>query len=349
MQTATTKQLNNRFSFVPSEFYGRRCSALFQSGGRRCRSSKVLTAALLSTRETVLGDGCTTSYSDFERELGYSRATIAGDVAELTKDGGPFKRPAQSKYSAAYEFDKKRGVPVYHFLLTETFNGIKLTGNDALYLSIMAQFYLNPEREQKYFVGGENRAAKAIGCAASTAHGMVYRLMKADLITRLVMHEGELSKGKGINGKIVTVYIVNDQVLKRIKEIRKAINKAQAEKEALKALFTVKLEPKPNAPQIRSAGHYNKYAPATSEEENEQKFQKLDAAFSSDKTYQNIKQRYVQLKAVWFDTLTKAMNFDRADEIEHEMNDVADELKDYIQSRGAPPGDIPADIGPYIK
>lgn len=344
MAETVARQLNNRFSVVPPEFYGKGCSVQFQSGGKRCRSSKVLTAALLSTREAVLGNDCTTSYTDFTSELKYSRATIARDIAELTASDGAFKRTRQSKYVAVFEFDTKRGLPVYHFLRAETFNGIRLTGNDVIFASNVIRHYLNESREQKYFIGGEKRVSSFLGVAISTAHGVIYRLMKAGIMRRFVMHDGKLDTGKGINNDYQTVYVIDDEILKRVKAIRKEISRQNTEKEAVKLLFTVKAEPKRADEQqnLSADVHYDKYALP------EYKFQKLEAAFSSDKIYQDIRQRYLQLKTVWFDKL-KEQDFDSADELEDELNNVADELKCYLQSRGAPPEDIPVNIWEYIK
>ncbi len=344
MAATAAIQLNNRFSVVPPEFYGKGCSMQFRSGARRCRSSKILAAALLSTREVVLGNSCTTSYADFTSELHYSRATIARDVTELTASGCAFKRTKQSKYATAFEFDTKHGLPVYHFLRTETFNGIRLTGNDVLFASNVIRHYLNVSREQKYFIGGEKRVSSFLGVATSTAHGVIYRTMKAGIIRRFVMHDGKLDTGKGINKDYQTVYVIDDEILKRVKAIRKEISRQNAEKEAVKSLFTVKAEPKrADEQQNRRAGvHYDKYALP------EYKFQKLEVAFSSDKIYQDIRQRYLQLKTVWFDKLKK-QDFDSADELEDELNDVADELKRYLQSRGASLEDIPINIWEYIK
>ncbi len=341
MSGTTAKQLNNKFSIVPPELIGRSCSPLFQN----CGKSKVLTAALLNTRETVLGNGCTTSYTDFVSELGYSRSIIARNVVELTSEGGAFTRAGQSKYAAAIDFDTKHGLPVYHFLRVEMFNGLRLTGNDVLFVSNVIRHYLNDDREQKYFIGGETRVASFLGTVESTAHGVINRVLKAGILHRFVMHEGKLEMGKGINSEYQTVYVVDDKILKRVKAIRKALSKAQADKEAVKTLFTVKPEQNTDKKLRRCDDvHYNKY---TLEISDEQKFHKLEVAFASDEKYLNIKQRFARLRTAWLDTFRTAPA--RADELEAEMNDVADELRAYIQSRGAPPDDVPDDIGKYIK
>ncbi|MDE6868703.1 MAG: hypothetical protein K2J83_06160, partial [Clostridia bacterium] len=281
-----------------------------------------------------------TSYTDFTNELGYSRAIIASNVAELTQDGGAFRRAGQSKYEAAFDFDTKHGLPVYHFLRVEPFNGIRLTGNDVLFVSNVIRHYLNADRAQKYFIGGEIRVASFLGTVESTAHGVINRVLKAGILHRFVLHDGKLDTGKGINGDYQTVYVVDDKILKRVKEIRKAVNKAQAKKNALKSLFTGKSEQKNQRDDV----HYDKYALATLDE---QKYEKLEVAFACDETYQNIKRRYAKLRADWLNMFKNDPT--RADELEVEMNNVADELEAYIRSRGAPPGDIPADLGKYIK
>lgn len=100
MTATAEKQFNIHFSVVANEYFGKDSAARFTNGGKRFTATKILTAGILSTRQNVLGDGCTTSYADFQNELRLARSTTARNVAELTRDGA-FSRYKKSKYSQA--------------------------------------------------------------------------------------------------------------------------------------------------------------------------------------------------------------------------------------------------------
>ena len=360
MSETTEKQLNNRFSVIPSEFFGKDKSTRFQSGGKRFPSSKILTAGLLHTRETVLGNGCTTSYTDFENELGYSRATIARDVKELTRE--LFNRNGQSKYSSAYSIENKHGLPVYHFLRLETFNGVRLCGNDVLFLSNVIRHYLNKERSQKYFIGGESRVASFLNCADSTACRVVDRLLKSGTMIRLQMHNNKLSEGKGLNSTYQTVYIVDDRILKRVKEIRKAINKQKAETEALKKLFSEKPEPKLPAasdnlrkqsthPHRRSIIERWQSAMQAKEQSKEQSAASIAKALKDDITFNQIKREYINESTKYLEELRKNGGEDTAEliEMQNKLDSILSEILNYLLSHNVQRTYIPEDWKSFIQ
>lgn len=359
MPGSAARQLNNRFSVVPSECLGKDISPRFQSGGKRLRSSIILTAGLLRTRENVLGNGCTTSYTDFENELGYSRATIARDVKDLTKE--LFNRNGQSKYTSAYSIDTtKHGLPVYHFLRLETFNGVRLSGNDVLLISNVIRHYLNDDRKQKYFIGGARRVSTFLNCAESTANDVVNRLLKAGLMQRFKLVDGELSEGKGINESYPTVYIADKKLLKRVKEIRKAINKQKAEAEALKKLFSEKPEPKLPAPsdnlrrqspRRRSIIERWQNAELAAVQEKNYSAAAIAEAFKNDFTFNKIKRDYINARDKYFTELKNNGGEDTAEitELENELNGILSDVLNYLLSHNVQRTYIPDDWKAFVQ
>lgn len=355
---AVKKQLNNKFSVVLPEYFGKDNSSRFQSEGKRFTGSKILTAALLHTRETVLGNGCTTSYTDFENELGFSRATIARNVKELTFEG-VFKREGQSKYSSAYSSDNKHGVPVYHFLRTETFNGKRLSSNAVLYLSILIRFYTNQERKQKYFVGGQMRVAKVLTTADSTAKGIVDELLYAGVVRRFQMHDNKLSEGKGINGDYVTVYIVDDKILKRVKEIRKALNKKKSDAEALRKLFSEKTEPKrtvsdnsnKQSPYRCSIIERMPSAELTEMLAKENNAASIAKAFKNDFAFNQIKRNYINATEKYFMALKQSGGEDTSEliEIQDKLDSILSDVLNYLLSHNVQRTYIPEDWKTFIQ
>lgn len=358
MPLITEKQLNNHFSVVPSEFFGKDGAARFTSGGKRFTATKILSAALLSTRQNVLGDGCKTSYTDFESELRLAHSTTARNVGELIRDGS-FKRDKKSTYSAAYSFDVKHGLPVYHFLRTETFNGKRLSGNAVLYLCYLIRFYLNPEREQKYFIGGEKRAYKTINVPQSTAHGVVNELLYADCIHRFQLHNGKLSEGKGINSDYLTVYTVDDKILKRVKEIRKAINKAQADKAALKKMFATtaqeisEREQNPAAkPERRKPSLLDQWQRtlASMQAKAEKRAETLAKLFKDDFTYNQLKRDYTTTHNKYFTAILQNGGEETAQmqELERQLDVILSDVLNFLLSHNIQREELPDDWKPFI-
>ena len=358
MQATAEKQFNMHFSVVADEYLGKGSATRFTNGGKRFTATKILCAALLSTRQKVLGDGCTTSYTDFTSELCLARSTTARNVGELTRDG-TFKRNKKSTYSAAYSIDEKHGVPVYHFLRTEKFNGKRLSGNAVLYVSFLIRFYLNPEREQKYFIGGEKRAAKTINAPQSTAHGFINELLRAGLIHRFQMCEktGKVKEGKGINSDYLTVYVVDDKILKAVKAIRKQINKQAANQQALKKLFASEQQQEQRAKPV---------------EQNRRKSNLLEQWQS---TYDKIKERealsaetiaksfannfaFNQLKSDYISTLNKYFNAIRqsggedtkeTQELKKRLDVILSDILNLLLSHNIQRGELPDDWQTFIR
>lgn len=355
MSEATERQLNNRFSVVPPELFGKDGSARFQSSGKRLTSSTILTGALFSTRENVLGNGCKTSYTDITKELGYARATNARNVKKLT-DSGIFNRFGQSKYTAVYSLDTKHGgLPVYHFLRTETFNDVRLSGNDVLAACNVIRHYLNDEREQKYFIGGESRVASFLNCVESTAHGVINRLLKSGIIQRFVLHDGKLSEGKGINGDYQTVYIVNDKILKRVRDIRKAIRKQKSEQEALRKLFSEKPEPKPaassNKPRKRNLIDQWQSALALLQEKAENSAEAIAKRFATDFTFNQLKRDYINTKGKHIEAIIQSRGQETAamSELEKKLDNILSDVLNYLQAHNVPRTYIPDDWQAFVR
>ena len=350
MTVTADKQFNKHFSVVASEYFGKDGAARFTNGGKRFTATKILTAALLSTRQNVLGNGCTTSYTDFENEMRFARSTIARNVAELTQ-GGAFKRGKKSTYTAAHNVDVKHGVPVYHFLRTEEFNGKRLSSNAVLYLSYLIRFYLNPEREQKYFIGGEKRAAKTINVPQSTAHGVINELLHTNCIQRFQMHNGKLSAGKGINSDYLTVYIVNDKILKAAKAIRKEINKQKADVAALKKLFAT--TDKPAEPPRRKPNLIDQWQStlAAIEECNAMSAATLAKRFENNVAFNQLKRDYLSTFNKYFNTLRQFGGEENAEtqEIEERLDIILSDVLNLLLSHNIQRSELPDDWKPFIR
>lgn len=351
MSEAKALQLNNRFSLMPEAFLGKDGGKLFKKDGKRRTASTLLCAGVLYTRADVLGDGCTTSYSDLEAELHYARATIARAVAE-NKRAGIVNRYGQSKYTAGYSVDKKHGLTIYHFLRDEKFNRIRLTGNDVIFACNVIRHYLNDEREQKYFIGGEIRIASFLNVALSTAHGVAKRLLKSGVMHRFILINGKLSEGKGINGTYPTVYIIDDEILKRVKQIRKQINKQRADKEALMKLFSVKPEPTSDKPRKRKprslVEQWNETFKYMATIENSP--QKLAKQFANDITFNRLKNEYERLNGLYFAEikLNGGAMTERADELEAKLDSILSDVLNFLLSHNVPRTYIPENWKKFI-
>lgn len=358
MPITADRQFNMHFSVVADEYFGKGGAARFTNSGKRFTATKILSAALLSTRQSVLGNGCTTSYTDFENELRLARSTTARNVNELTHSGA-FKRDKKSTYSAVYSVDLKHGVPVYHFLRTDTFNGKRLNGNAVLYLSILICFYSNPEREQKYFIGGEKRAAKTVNVPQSTAHGFINELLRAGVIHRLQLHKkaGKVKEGKGINADYLTVYVVDDKILKTVKAIRKQINKAQADKIALKKMFATtsqEIAEREQKHEKRSKPNLLdqwSYTLAAIEERKKKCAETLAKRFVDDFAFNQLKHDYISLSGKYFKALQQSGGEDTAvtQELENQLNDILADVLNYLLSHNIQRKDLPEDWQAFVR
>ncbi|MDE7181506.1 MAG: hypothetical protein K2O41_00555 [Clostridia bacterium] len=340
------EKLNIKFSVISDELFGK-SDTRFLKNGKRFTATKILSAGFLCTRAAVLGSGCTTSYSDFEQEFGFARSTIARNVDELTS-GGTVKRCGQSKYETGYTMDMKHGVPVYHFLFSETFNGEKLTDNGVLYLSILIRHYTNDNREQKYFIGGEKRAAKTLNVPQSTAFGIVRGLMKAGVIHRFVLHDNTLSAGVGINNDYKTVYVVDDKILNKVKAIRKEQRKQKANAEAVKEIFGT-----PTATSSKRRGNLIEQWQSTLEhrQSNAEKYaETLARTFKSDFEFNRLKREYVKLNDNYWSAILRNGGRDTPETLEQErqLDGILSDILNYLLSHNVKRTYIPDDWKDFI-
>ncbi len=355
MAEATEKQLNNRFSVLPPEFFGKDGSARFQkSDGKRLNSSTMLTGALLATRENVLGNGCKTSYTDINNELGYARATTARNVAQLTCSG-IFSRFGQSQYTAVYSLDTNHGLQIYHFLCKETFNGVKLSDNDVILLCNVIRFYLRDEDErgQKYYIGGASRVSSFLNCAESTACEVVNRLLKAGVMQRFVLIDGKLLQGKGINESYQTVYVVNEDILKRVKKIRKEINKQKADIGALKKLFEIKPEPKPAASsdKPRKRNLIDQWQSTLALLQEQARPQEIAKQFANDHAFNQLKRDYISTNGKYIEAVLQSSGQDTAatSELKNKLDTILSDVLNYLQAHNVPRTYIPDDWEPFVR
>lgn len=362
MSAATAKKLNMKSLAVPRAFFGKERhrsygSAAFvpKNGGKRFTASKILHLGLMHTQAVMFGSLNTMPYSAFTDELYCSCPTVCRNLQELGDDD-VIKKIRKSKYEIIAEYSGNETVTVYSYLLEEKLElggkVKKLSKNAVLYLSEAIASILKGNHGGKYFVGGNKRVSSLLNVSPSTAWYIINELIATKAIFRKSLHYDEagnavIKNGKGKSSKKITVYEVNDEILRRCR----AIEKEKAELRAVKAVFGQNVtKPQNNAKpqkQPKQGDKYGKYALAE-RTTGESDFGELRAAFDTDKTVINIKQRYKQLEGEFF-TALRAGDEQKADELEEAIINVQDELREYLINSGAPPDVIPDNLTEYIK
>lgn len=344
MAAETSAQLNIRFSVMPDELLGKR-NPRFLKDGKRYTASKLLSAAFLHTRFSVLGYDCKTTYKDVNDELGYARSTIARNFAELTDDeDGIFKRDGQSKYVPSVKVSSAHGLPIYHFLLEQGYNGKRLTGDDVLYLSMIIRFYDNKSRTQKYFVGGEKRVAGALNKKSyGTAHAVVHRLIDAKYILSFILHDGKLSEkpGMGFNGDYQTVYVLTDKLKKRLQAVKDEQKRLKDEKEAIKAITGINKKKKEIIAPTAEETAYTE----------DERAEAIAKAFRSDITFKNYKQKYIKLSGELITATMQNGGQDTAETLElgRQLGSIMSDVLNYLLSHNIKRTYIPDDWEAFIR
>jgi len=359
MSEAKAKKLNINSLDVPRAFFGKERhreygSAAFvpKNGARRFTATKILQLGLMHTENIMFGNLNTMPYSAFTDELYCSRPTVGRNLQELDADK-IIKKIRKSKYEILADYSEEKTVTVYSFLLEEK---LKLGGrvkrlskNAVLYLSEAIAAMLEGKNGGKYFIGGNKRVATLLNVAHSTAWYVIKELIDTKALYIKCLHYDEagneiIKSGAGSSSKEITVYEVNDEILRRCR----AIEKEKAELRAVKTVFgqNVKKPQERPAPTERR-GHYGKYTFAEGAQ-GESDISKLHTAFDTDETVINIKQRYKKLKGLFVNAL-RSGNMQELDELEQEMNDVQDELREYLINSGAPPDVISENLTEYIN
>lgn len=358
MSEQTTKKLNINVLTVPRAFFGKERDKKYGSenfvtkDGKRIRVAEIFALSLFHTEEIMFGSLNLTPYSAFTDALKYSRPTVCKSLKNLVDDA-LIKRLRQSKFKIVPKFSDKKTVTVYQFLLEEEFalGGLvrRLTKNEALYLSILIAFYLNPDNKGKYFVGGVHRAANTINVSKSTVSYVIDRLIKTEAIFRKSMTKDSagniiISNGKGTSSKEQTVYEVNEKILSRCR----AIEKARAELRAVKKLFGQSGKKKETSvpPSEEKAGKRSERFILAQPKEVSEEFEKVFAGLESDETLNRIRQRYSDLNARFIEAL-KARK--PTDELEADIETEVDRFREYLLRFGLSPGDIPENLSYYIK
>ncbi len=356
MSEATAKKLNINSLAVPRAFFGKERhrkygSAAFvpKNGTRRFTATKILQLSLMHTENVMFGRLNTMPYSAFTDELYCCRPTVCRNLQELGADK-IIKKIRKSKYEILADYSDEETITVYSFLLEEKLRlGGKvkrLSKNAVLYLSEAIAAMLEGKNGGKYFIGGNKRVATLLNVSKSTAWYVIKELTRTKALFRKSLHYDEagneiISNGAGKSSKEITVYEVNDELLIRCR----AIEQERAELRAVKATFgqNVKKPQERPAPTERRS----KYTLAEVVQ-GEPDFSKLRAAFDTDEIVINIKQRYKRLKGLFVDAL-RSGNMQEFDELEQNMNDVQDELREYMINSGAPPDVISENLTEYIN
>lgn len=358
MSEQTAKKLNINVLTVPQAFFGKARDKKYGSenfvtkDGKRISSAEIFALSLFHTEEVMFGSLNLTPYSAFTDALNYSRPTVCKNLKKLV-DKALINRLRQSKFEIVPKFSDKKTVTVYQFLLEEEFDlgGLvrRLTKNEALYLSLLIAFYLNPDNKGKYFVGGVRRAASALNVSESTVSYIIDRLIKTKAIFRKSMTKDSagnviISNGKGTSSKEQTVYEVNEKILNRCR----AIEKERAELRAVKKLFGQGGKKKETSvpPSDEKAGKRSERFTLAQPKEVSEKFARVFAELEGDETINRIRQRYNDLNARFIEAL-KARK--PTDELEADIETEADRFREYLLRFGLSPGDIPENLSYYIK
>lgn len=243
MQGQAAVKFNNDFAIFPRTLYGKSKKASFSThDGKRLSASKLMLLSYINTENARFGRLNSIRYDDFTNALGLARSTVSSGIKTLRAGKILDKTSRRSKYEIMPTLSGKSYVVIYSFLMTEELRlgGLqkKLTKNAVLYLSEIIAFYLNSANKGKYFVGGINRCAKTINVPTSTAYSVIDELLQTKAVyckRKRLDSAGNvmLESGKGINGNITTVYILNTDILRRVKKIEAA----RKNEKNVKALF----------------------------------------------------------------------------------------------------------------
>lgn len=358
MTEQPAKKFNINVLNVSQAFFGKARDKKYGSenfvtkDGKRISSAEIFALSLFHTHEIMYGNVGLMPYSALTEALSYSRPTVCKSLKKLV-GGKRIEKVGQSKYELVSRFSAKKTLTVYQFLLEEELElgGLKrrLTKNEALYLSILISFYLNPDNKGKYFVGGVRRAASTLNVAESTISYVIDKLIKSKAIFRKSMTKDSagnviISNGKGTSSREQTVYEVNDKLLSRCR----AIEKERAALRAVKKLFGCgggKKSMEQAAPSDEKPGKRSERF-MVAEPEVSESFIRAFAELETDETFNNIRQRYSELNAAFIEAL-KAHK--PTAELEADIEIEADRFREYLLRFGLSPGEIPENLGYYIK
>ncbi len=355
-----SEQLNTGYMDVPRAYFAKAdkhakygAKKFIPKNGIRLSGNKINILAFINTEHTMYGDYNRTTYSDFKAALGLCGCAVRHNLKELIDDN-IIHVEAQSRYKIVPEFSGRENVRVYSFLLNEKINLggkiKKLRKNSAMYLCEIAAFRLKNGNSDKPFIGGINRVAKTLNIPKSTAHDVIRELIDTKVIFVKSVSKDEagndiVKSGRGNSRKRLTGYVLNEEILKRIRKIEKVIAE-NAEIRKVKNIFKATNQHKRQPERgIEKNEKYLLAAPSVMSDE--KKFAVIEHALKNNAHYQNLKREYKEVKYELFRTITKG---DEAaeHELESRLETVLAELR-VIMQPVAPPGGLPEEIERYIK
>ena len=194
------------------------------AGRKLTRSELAIMGAVYSFSGSE--NGCTYSYSRFQREFGISRATVARAVSAM-KASGEVSQDKAHKASAAYRFDEsaeKACIRTELWLYTFQFEieGQKryLTKSEIDVLSLILSHKTNPNTIGA-FVASVRQIAGILNLSATCVQRALDALLHADLIYR----------ERGINGSRKSRYKANDKLMRKaVKKMRKEVREQRVDR-----------------------------------------------------------------------------------------------------------------------
>lgn len=231
--TATTKKLNNNYTVIPISYLGKKKTAgseKFLCNGERLNASEIQTLGIINKFRNMYGSFARIPYGVFTDSLGVSRPTVCQALKHL-RERNIIERRGQSDYYIMPEIKDKSYLIIYDFLMTEELNltGVpaRIRGNAVLLLCTIISHYLNPKKKGQYFAGGLSCVAAHLNVATSTADYAIKKLVSvgAIKIKTVTYDKGVeiIADGKFNGGKLV--YVVDERILNRCRDIRKAAEK----------------------------------------------------------------------------------------------------------------------------
>lgn len=236
--TANAQKLNNNYTVIPISYLGKKktvWSERFLCDGERLNASEIQTLGVINKVRNAFGSFARIPYSVFTENLGVSRPTICQALKRL-RERNIIERRGQSDYYIMPEITDKSYLIIYDFLMTEELNcngkAARIRGNAVLLLCTIISHYLNPKKAGQYFAGSLSCVAAHLNVATSTADYAIKKLASVGVIhIKTVTYENGIevvADGKYGNGKLV--YTVDDKILNRCREIRKAADKRRRSK-----------------------------------------------------------------------------------------------------------------------
>lgn len=357
-EAAMNEQLNTGFMDIPRAYFAKTdkhkkySAANFTNArGRRLSANKIGMLAFINTERVMHGDYNRTSYNDFKCALGLCSGAICHNLKELKEDGF-ISSTAQSKYKIEPEFSGKENVRVYLFLLTEKIDlggKIKrLSKNEALYLSEIIAFCKLNGNKVEPFIGGVARVAKTLNIPKSTAYDVIEELLSTKAIfskkiTKDSAGNYVIENGKGNSRACLTGYVLNSEILMKVKKI----DKLNAETEELRndrKLFNSKSNRK--LAQSNDSAHDKYMLAAAPAHSDEKKAAAIERALKDNTDYRNLKRQYKEIKHNLFNAIK-----DNDEPAERELEQKFEAIRGKIYSlmrTVVPPDAIPKEFDRYI-